>query len=149
MTTKSSTIIANKGDTVFINGCHQADCTDEIVRQVVCLQLLCHGVAIESGWWDDVKTGEPLERNDGEMLCLMHSELSEAMEGLRKNLMDDHLPDRKMTEVELADCIIRIMDFAGAKGYDLGGAIIEKLRYNTKRADHKPENRAKEGGKSF
>ena len=83
------------------------------------------------------------------MIALIHSEVSEAMEGLRKNLMDDHLTHRKMAEVELADAIIRICDFAGSKEYDLEGAIFEKLEYNKSRADHKRENRAKEGGKAF
>ena len=81
------------------------------------------------------------------MLCV--SELSEAMEGHRKNLMDDHLPTRKMFEVELADCIIRIFDIAGAVGLDLGGAFVEKMTYNANRADHKPENRLKENGKKY
>jgi len=84
-----------------------------------------------------------------EKLCLIHSEVSEAMEGYRKGLMDDHLPHRPMIEVELADAVIRIADLAGALGLDLGGAIAEKLQYNQARADHKPENRAKEGGKAF
>lgn len=46
-------------------------------------------------WWQDPRTGEPIERAKGELLCLMHSEISEAMEGERKNLMDDHLPHRR------------------------------------------------------
>lgn len=83
------------------------------------------------------------------MLCLIHSEVSEAMEGIRKGLMDDHLPHREMAEVELADAVIRILDFAGYKGYDLAGAMFEKLEYNKHRADHKRENRQKEGGKQF
>ena len=76
-------------------------------------------------------------------------EIAEAMEGERKDLMDDHLPHRKMAEVELADAVIRILDYAGAFGYDVEGAIEEKLEYNKHRADHKRENRAKEGGKQF
>jgi len=63
--------------------------------------------------------------------------------------MDDHLPHRKMEEVEMADAIIRILHLAGRFEYDLAGAIEEKLQYNAKRADHKPENRAAEGGKKF
>lgn len=83
------------------------------------------------------------------MLCLVHSEVSEAMEGHRKNLMDDKLPHRKMFEVELADAIIRILDIAGAHELDLGGAIVEKLQYNMFRPDHKIENRLKEDGKKY
>jgi hypothetical protein len=54
-----------------------------------------------------------------------------------------------MLEVELADAVIRIFDMAGGLGLDVGGAIAEKLVYNGKRADHKPENRRDVGGKKF
>lgn len=40
-------------------------------------------------WWTNIRTGEKIERNVGEMLCLVHSEISEALEGHRKNLKDD------------------------------------------------------------
>lgn len=82
-------------------------------------------------------------------LALCHSELSEALEGMRKGLMDDHLKHRAMVEVELADTMIRIMDLAGYLGLDLGGAIIEKLNYNAQRADHKLQNRQADGGKTI
>ena len=52
---------------------------------------------------------EKKDRNVGELLCLIHSEISEAMEGARKDLMDTHLTHRSMMEVELADAIIRIL----------------------------------------
>lgn len=110
---------------------------------------ICHQASVDGGWWHDLKTGEPLERNKGELLMLMVSEIAEAMEGERKDLMDDHLPHRKAAEVELADTLIRIFDYAGGHGYDLAGALIEKMEYNANRADHKPENRAKDGGKQF
>jgi NTP pyrophosphatase (non-canonical NTP hydrolase) len=63
--------------------------------------------------------------------------------------MDDHLPNRKMEEVELADALIRIFDYAGGHGLDLEGAYREKTDYNARRADHLPENRAADGGKKF
>lgn len=88
-------------------------------------------------------------RNIPEMLCLVHSEISEALEGHRKNLQDDKLPHRKMFEVELADALIRIFDIGGGLGLDLEGAYKEKMAYNAIRADHKIENRTAAGGKAY
>lgn len=100
-------------------------------------------------WWHDPATGEKLDRNMGEMLMLVISEIAECMEGERKDLMDDHLPHRKMAEVELADVLIRIFDYAGAFGYDLDGAVREKMAFNAVRADHTHEARAAQGGKKW
>lgn len=82
-------------------------------------------------------------------LMLIVSEVAEAMEGDRKDLMDDHLPHRKMIEVELADAVIRILDLGGKAGLDIAGAIAEKHAYNRNRADHQKENREKAGGKTY
>lgn len=100
-------------------------------------------------WWQDLETGEPLDRNKSELLMLMVSEIAEAQTGVRKNLMDDHLPHRTAEEVELADLLIRAFDYAGAFELDLQGAYAEKRLYNKERADHKTEARLAAGGKKF
>lgn len=113
---------------------------------------LCHSRSVLSGWWEDPATGRELELTPerfAQKLCLIHSEISEAMEGHRKGLKDDKLPHRDMVEVELADAVIRIYDLAGRAGYDVTGAMLEKLAYNASRPDHKPENRIAEGGKAY
>lgn len=121
-------------------GVRHATAIDALVADV-------HGRNVRAGWWTDINTGEPLDRNPYELIALCHSELSEAVEGIRKNRMDDHLPTRKMEEVEMADCVIRIADYCGGRGLDLGGAIDDKLAYNAKREDHKIENRLLPDGK--
>lgn len=110
--------------------------------QINNLTTLCHSLSREAGWHDN-------PREVGTMIALIHSEVSEALEGFRKDLNDDHLPHRKNAEVELADAVIRICDLAGLLQMDIGGALIDKLKYNQNRADHKRENREKEGGKKF
>lgn len=109
----------------------------------------CHTLAVKGGWWQDPATGEPLKRNKGELMMLMVSEISEMMEAERKSLMDEKLPHRLGSEVEMSDALIRMGDYAGGYGLDPIRAMVEKLVYNQHRADHKPENRLKAGGKSF
>lgn len=99
-------------------------------------------VNVKCGWYDT-------PRSFGDGISLIHSEISEALEGGRKGIQDDHLPHRPQAEVEFADAIIRILDEGSRQGYDIAGALAEKFVYNQHRADHKPENRAKEGGKKF
>ena len=133
---------------------------DQLVDAVNILVEECHGASYRSGWWVDVTTGKDFcddclaETRLGkaivaEKLCLIHSEVSEAMEGHRKNLMDDKLPTFKAITVELADACIRIFDLAGALGLDLGPALSAKMAYNAQREDHKLENRGKPGGKAY
>lgn len=151
----------------------------------------CH--TANAKWWQDANTGEPIKRNKGELLALVHSEISECLEGERKSkeepcahcanlqteyrgldlndgpiwfckkcsrehtgpllselcLMDDKLPHRRMAEVELADTLIRIFDYAGEFGYDLQGAFEEKMEYNKNREDHKHEARRISKGEQF
>lgn len=161
------------------------------------------------GWWDDPN------RCVFECLQLISSEIGEATDGYRKDLMDKHLPHRKSEEVEYADTLIRLLDFGThhglmyqdhdgkydplidregisivgqqfalnkpifilceywenpdripieavhmvysvgintileigkRRGFDILAAAREKHDYNKTRADHKRENRAKEGG---
>lgn len=115
------------------------------------LTTLCHGAASEAGWWTN-KDGSSIKDNPycfSNKLMLIVSEVSEAMEGDRKNLPDDKLPHRPMREVELADALIRIFDLAGAYDLDLAGALVDKMAFNAIRPDHKPENRAASGGKTY
>lgn len=160
-------------------------------------------------WWIDLETGAPIERNKAELRMLIISELAECLEGERKNLQDDKLPHRKMAEVEMADVVIRVLDYAGGFGiplndipedqlvlmaglevpenkaeflftitrgvcddqdaeyvglrcviwfcetyckkfgYDLWGAVEEKLKFNATREDHTIEARKQANGKKF
>lgn len=77
--------------------------------------------AVDNHKWWHTKDGVRLDRNKGELLMLVNSELCEAMEGVRKNLPDDKLPHRPMVEVELADTVIRALDYAA--GFNL--AIVQ------------------------
>lgn len=110
-----------------------------------------HQINVEAGWWAD-KHGKPLQDNPlafSNKLCLVHSELSEALEGDRKNTMDSHLPHRTTVEVELADALIRLLDLAGAYNLDIAGAMIEKIEYNALRNDHKAAARNAACGKAY
>lgn len=69
---------------------------------------------VSVGWWDD----EPCIYSK---IQLIVTEIAEATEGERKDLMDDHLPHRKMGEVELADTLIRTLDL----GEHLGLKIVD------------------------
>lgn len=113
------------------------------------LQNLVYKTSTDAGWYKNPLTGETITRNFGEVIALMHSELSEALEADRKSLMDDKLPHRDGRECEFADCVIRIMDTCKHLGLDLAGAIVEKNRFNKERADHRIENRIKPNGKKY
>ena len=86
-----------------------------------------HQTAVDKGFWDGT-------RNNAELIALMHSELSECLEALRlDNPRSTKIPIFTEAEEELADLVIRVMDAAMANGWDVGGAIETKARYNKDR----------------
>lgn len=81
-------------------------------------------IAAAKGWWKG-------DRNNGEIIALMHSELSEALEGLRHgNPASEHIPAFSAVEEEFADVVIRIMDVALARGWKVADAIVAKIEFN-------------------
>lgn len=104
-----------------------------------------HDTARDKGWWpeDEVTVSEIACK-----LALVHSEISEALEELRRsdNLAlrwEINAPDKpEGFVVELADAVIRIMDLCGALGLDLEAAIACKAEYNAGRS-------FRHGGKSI
>ena len=66
-------------------------------------------------------------------IALIHSESSECLEGVRKGLADDHLLNRTMEVAELADTVIRILDYCAGHNLPLAEVILEKMKYNTNR----------------
>lgn len=133
---------------------------DEFTEAVDLLVDECHTASLIAGWWYDLQTNIDLRRHAregtrfgkalvAETLCLIHSEVGEAMEGHRKGLQDEKLPEFPAITVELADACVRIFDLAGALGLDLGSALAAKMAYNATREDHKLENRTAPGGKAY
>lgn len=90
-----------------------------------------HELAESKGFWEQAAHSHPAIVPQKLMLAV--SELGEALEADRKNLSDDKLPHRSGLEVEIADCIIRLMDLAQALNLDLGMAIAEKHTFNSGR----------------
>lgn len=87
-----------------------------------------HATAKEKGFWDE-------DRNFGEMIALIHSELSEALEADRQgNPPCDKIPEISAIEEEMADALIRILDLCEGKGLDIENAITLKMAFNAKRA---------------
>ena len=121
----------------------------DAARGLLSLERICHLLAVQGGWWTDLETGEPLNRNVGDLMSLINTEAGEAYDAHRTGCNDSHLTHRVGFDTEIGDMIIRIMDMCGGLGLETVGAVFEKLAYNVNRADHKIENRRKEGGKKL
>lgn len=92
------------------------------------IQDTIHRTAVEHGWWES-------PRSTGEVLMLMVTELAEAMEAYREgNPESEDIPGFSRMEEELADVVIRLLDFAGGTGLDIEGALQAKMAYN----EHRP-----------
>ena len=97
---------------------------EQFINHFASMSGSIHDNAAVHGWWE-----EP--REDGTLIALIMSEAAEALEALRKgNGPDEHCPQFSGAEVELADVVIRIMDMAEARGWDVAGAIVAKHEFN-------------------
>ncbi len=109
---------------------------------------LVHKNAVDHGWWSNG------ERSPLEIAALIHSEVSEFVEEARKPdakpfywhqapgdiVKKDPKPEGMM--IELADVVIRVMDYFGKQGWNLNQAIEMKHEYNKTR-EHR------HGGKTY
>lgn len=101
------------------------------------MQEEIHATAVEKGWWET-------DRKEPEILVLIHSEVSEALEAWRENDYYSRTKDGKPEGmwVELADVIIRILDYAGHEKVDMAEIIREKMKYNKTRSHRHGGKRA-------
>lgn len=139
---------------------HDKDYREDVAEAGGVLTSACHDQARCMGWHDEFEQIKSIDCDDrlkakllghfvATKLMLSVSELAEAMEGSRKGLMDNHLPQYTMLGTELADCVIRVCDLAGLLDEPLGEIIAAKLLYNATRPDHQIAHREAEGGKSY
>lgn len=96
----------------------------------------CYGQAKQKGFWDVPAGIQPtiwgaLKR--AEKIALLHSELSETLEAVRKPQESEKLPGFTLEEEELADVAIRLFDYCGGFNIRLADAIKAKMAYNANR----------------
>ena len=97
----------------------------------------CHATSRSKLFWDDRDklglTNAGKVQVDLACIALAISELGEACEAIRKPRRDDHCPEFSNLEVELADCIIRLIDFASCRGLRVPAAMVAKANHNKSR----------------
>lgn len=135
--TCSSELKLARTDTLICDVCETVTDTDIIVKSILEWSKEIHENAVAHGWWEEGN------RNIGEQIALMHSELSEALEEWRKNKdletvyynveLGTVSSKPEGFGVELADCVIRIMDTCFKCGIDLEEMIALKHKYNLTR----------------
>lgn len=109
---------------------HSAPPKNAFEFMVNALSESIHTNAVEKGFYDK----DNGQRNDYEMLALVHSEVSEIVEALRKgNPVSEKIAPFTSAEDEAADVVIRLMDQCHLRGWNLGGAILAKMAYNKNR----------------
>ena len=127
----------------------------DIISTINGLMHMCHQIATDHGFHEDhKKVREIIEDNaritlhekvhlrtwfeattEQAEIARMHSELSEWLEGIRKDpdMLDNHLPHFTAGVVEAADTIIRIFDTCAKRGYPLAQALLAKMEFNNSR----------------
>ncbi len=137
--------LKNQTNELFCSDCGAKQDTN-VVNTLLPLTNLAskiHNIAIDKGWWDT-------PQSFGETVALCHSELSEALEEYRSNKpfiyykegeSETYQPNGNVTlnkpegiAVEMADCIIRILDWCGHAGINIDEIVATKIKYNTTRS---------------
>lgn len=104
------------------------------------LAKTAHAMSDSKGFWAEENAVMSLHPEMtpiimGNKLALIHSEVSEVLEALRKPepVASKKIPPYMEEEDECADILIRLMDYCGKRNIDIGGAVIQKMLYNANR----------------